>query len=51
MFSPSSSKSEDLVEYEEAEIYGKFNKDCRKYAKQCTRSILDLVSTLGDVMY
>ncbi|KAI4456128.1 hypothetical protein MML48_8g00006779 [Holotrichia oblita] len=51
ILTPSSSKSEDLVEYEQAEIYGKINQHCKKYVKKCTQSILDLISILGDVLH
>lgn len=49
--SPSSSKSEGLVEYEEAEKYGNAKLHCKKYVKKCSLSVLDLVSALGDVIH
>ncbi|KAK9717656.1 DM4/DM12 family [Popillia japonica] len=51
VLTPSSSKSEGLVEYEEAEKYGSTNLHCKKYVKTCSLSVLDLVSALGDVIH
>lgn len=50
-FRPSSSKSEGLLPYEEAEQYGKKKLHCKKYIKKCKISILDLISTFGDVIH
>lgn len=52
IFRPSSSKAEANMtsEYQKAELEGSKNKDCAEYKKNCTVSILDLFSWIGNVM-
>ncbi|XP_017776028.1 PREDICTED: uncharacterized protein LOC108562263 [Nicrophorus vespilloides] len=50
MLSPSTSKTEGLHEYENAENYGRFYKHCKKYKKKCPISVLEMVSHIGDVI-
>lgn len=42
IFSPSTSIKEGLDDYEAAEKYGKIKKNCKKYVKRCSISLLSL---------
>ncbi|KAK9758632.1 DM4/DM12 family [Popillia japonica] len=46
VLTPSTSKSEGLSEYEKAEKYGRLKKNCKRYNKSCSFSVLDLISVI-----
>ncbi|XP_023313157.1 uncharacterized protein LOC108910280 [Anoplophora glabripennis] len=49
LLTPSSSKNDDpMIDYAEAEEYGKNKKHCKKYSKKCSLSVLNLVSKLDN---